>query len=343
MKHDGRIAAALNSWQLERFCSVFHVASGELEVVLSGWHKISIMSRDRVFLIPRAPQNARRLSRELSFYEWIDGRCPVPVPHLITRLRDRKISSCEIGVVSRLPGVPFAQRMLDVDAQQRARFLVRLAAVTAVWHHIAMDDLPAALSTRPPSTSSPLSTANWHRRVLIPGFTSYAVGFIYRFVRRLAAGKELPAMLANETATVALWTDACIELARLSPVLVHGDMHEHHVMVEPGSLSILGIVDWETVRAGNPVWDFNFGEWSTAICQWWSDLPDQRAGMWLRYLADRGLTVRHGEGLNLCFTLWDLLWMVHARRKTGNIVTGTDYPTAVEIHLQKLAGVTARL
>ena len=343
MKDDERINAVFNSWQLERFCRAFHVAAEELEVVFSGWHKISIMSSDRVFLIPRAPQNVRRLGRELSFYEWIDGRSPVPMPHLITRLRDRMISSYEIGVVSRLPGVPFARRMLDIDAHQRAEFLARLAAVTAAWHDIATVDLPAALFSRPPSPSGRLTTATWHRRVLMPGFTAHAVSFIYRFVRRLAAGRALPGMLEKETETLRLWTEACAELAALSPVLLHGDVHEHHVMVEPESLSILGIVDWETVRIGNPVWDFNFGEWGTAVCQWWSALPELRAEMWTRYLRARGLAVRRREGLNLFFTLWDLLWMVHARRTTGHIVTGTDYRTAVEIHLEKLAGVTARL
>ncbi len=339
---DDRIGAVLTPWQLERFCAVFRVTPPELEVDFSGWHKITILAKDAVYLFPRTPPHARALGRELAVYEWLGGRGPVPVPRLVARARDREISYYEIGVISRLPGVPFARCMPGITPEQRAAFLLQLSETVAAWHSMPTRELPAALRLKARRGPAGVTLASWHRRVLCAGSSADAVGFIHRFVRRLAKG-GLPGALSNEAATLDAWTVACAELAALPHVLVHGDVHESHVMVDPGSLAITGIIDWESARVDNPVWDFNFGEWGTGICQWWDELPALRLRMWERYLACRGLAATCPEALNLFYTLWDLLWLVHFRRESGRIVTGTDYRTAVDIHLEKLAAVTGRL
>jgi hypothetical protein len=351
MPIDDRINAVLTEWQLERFCRVFDVAPADLEVDFSGWHKITLVSRDAVFLFPRTPPNARSLGRELSLYEWLGPRVPVMVPRLIRRVRDRRISYYEIGAVTRLPGAPFARYMPRLGPERRDDFLMRLTDAVSAWQGTSLSGVPAGLLPGSPRGSRPgaralsgrITAANWHRMVLAPGSSRDAVDFICRFVRRLSAGRTLPGALARETETLERWTDACAELAELPHVLVHGDVHEGHLLMDPDSMRITGILDWETARIDNPVWDFNFGEWGAEICQWWDELPALRRRMWPRYLQNRGLAIRRVEGLNLFFTLWDLLWMVYARRKDGHIVTGTDYGTAVEIYLERLAAVTDAL
>jgi hypothetical protein len=341
--NDDRVNAVLTSWQLEQFCRVFGVPPEGLEVDFTGWHKISLLSKDAVFLFPRTPSNARALSRELAFYEWLGNGSPVAVPHLIKRVRDRRISYYEIGAITRLPGVPVNRFISMMGPAQRDVFLMRLTDAISAWHGTPTGDMPVGMRPGARAGSGGITAANWHRMVLDPGTTGDAVHFIYRFVRRLSAGKAVAGVLARETETLALWTDACAELAGLAPVLVHGDVHESHILVDPGSLEITGILDWETARVDNPVWDFNFGEWGTAICLWWDELPALRRRMWPRYLGNRGLPVRRVEGLNLFFILWDLLWMIYARRKREGLVTGADYRTSVELYLEKLAAVTGML
>ena len=66
--------------------------------------------------------------------------------------------------------------------------------------------------------------------------------------------------------------------------------------------------------------------------------------MWQRYLAIAGISLSTLEGLHLFYTLWEMIWLVFKRKHQPSIViTGTDYPTAVRIYLDKLSAATAAL
>jgi aminoglycoside phosphotransferase (APT) family kinase protein len=71
-------------------------------------------------------------------------------------------------------------------------------------------------------------------------------------------------------------------------VLVHGDVHEHQLLVTGGEIT--GILDWETARVDHPFWDFDLGEWGTGLWR------QQRAGFsklwataWREYAVVRGI------------------------------------------------------
>jgi hypothetical protein len=342
--------AVFNSHQLERFCRRFDLDPSELEVNLLGWHKLCVLGKEAVYLLPRTPPNARALERELTFYGRFSERfaregCPA-LPRLIARVKDPEICCYEIGVLTRLPGIPFARCMEDLSPERREGFLLDLTELVAAWHGVPAESAEPGLAPGRKAAATRVSLANWHRHLLRPERVGAAVDFIYGFLRkshrRLGCG-ALPDPLGEPLSVCRQWTTVLMEIAEMPHVLVHGDVHEGHVLVQPGSLSITGIVDWETARVDNPVWDFNFGEWGTGICAWWGDLLALRRAMWSRYLAARGIQLESREGLNLFYTLWELVWLVHARRTDGHIVTGTDYATAVSEYARKLAAVTAML
>jgi aminoglycoside phosphotransferase (APT) family kinase protein len=338
------IAAVLTPWQLERFCERFNVSPSELEANFNGWRKHVILSEDRAFLFPRTPQFLRGFRRELTLYEAFVDVPSLPLPRLLARVTDRAISYYEFGVVTRLPGVPFLQFMDTMDHERFERALLDLVDLSFRWHGIPRSELPDLPLVGSDSEAKRTTVNNWHERALSPQTTEEAVNFIYRFVQRLSHLYGLPGELASEAETKRRWVAAIGELAHLPDVLVHGDVHEESFLVDPTTLEITGVLDWEAARIGNPIWDFNFGEWGLGICRWFEHFPALRRAIWQRYLDIAGISLTTLEGLHLFYTLWEMIWLVFKRKHQPSIViTGTDYQTAVRIYLDRLSDATKAL
>lgn len=341
---DDRISAVLTPRQLGRFCRMFGLRPDQLEANFSGWHKHVLLSDDKVFLFPRSPEFAKVVARELAFYKQFSHSETIALPKLIKKVKDRKISYYEFGAVTRLEGIPFSQFINEIDLQQLEQLLLNLTEIIASWHSLPVGKLPKLLSTAPRTVEEEITVNNWHRKVLSPETTETAIDCIYRFIQKINPEPSLPGNLAQEIATKAKWTEAIKELAGLSEVLVHGDVHEDHILVESDNWKITGIVDWETARIDHPIWDFNFGEWDWPIFKWMDSFPALRRKMWRKYLAARNIKLENFEGLHFFYTLWDLVWMIYDRRfDEKTIITKTDLPTAIRIYLDKLNTVTELL
>lgn len=338
------ICAVLTPWQLEKLCRIFALDPSDMEANFDGWCKHVLMSKDIAFLFPRNPSFVGEVRRELAFYEQFTNLGSDVLPRLISRVKDKDISYYEFGAITRLKGAPLNTLWADISFDQMEKVLINLAEVIAVWHSITLDQLPKFLHAPTRQESKRITIDNWHKKVLCPTSTEEAVDFIYRFVSRMNTGDSLPETIAHEAETKAKWTKAMIELAELQCVLVHGDVHECHILIEPPDLKITGIIDWQTARVGNPVWDFNFGEWGMEICRWWDHLPALRQQMWSRYLEVRHIHLLTLNGLNLFYCLWDMIWLLYKRRNGGHpIPTGASYIDSVRIYLQRLDDVTAAL
>ena len=97
------------------------------------------------------------------------------------------------------------------------------------------------------------------------------------------------------------------ELANLPPTLIHGDVHEDQFFVRSRSeLKITGLIDWGTAAIGNPVFDFNFGEWGVDIWRYRTHFRRFRQVMWGEYLAARNINLSTVEGLHVFYTLQEL-------------------------------------
>ena len=338
------LAAVLTRLQLERFCQRFNVAPAELETNFDGWRKHVLLSKDRAFLFPRTPQFLKEFRRELALYEAFAHVDNLPLPRLLARVKDTAISYYEFGMVTRLQGVPFGQFIETVSYGQFERLLLDLVELTSRWHALPRDELPGVLPVESGSDAKRTTVSNWQVKALFPPTAEEAVDFIYHFAQRLARPHGLSGVLAREAETKRKWLAAITELARLPDVLVHGDVHEESFLVDPATLEITGLLDWEVARIGNPIWDFNFGEWGLGICRWFEHFPALRRAMWQRYLEITGLSLSTAEGLHLFYTLWEMIWLVLNRKHQPSIViTGTDYETAVPIYLDRLSAATMTL
>ena len=134
-------------------------------------------------------------------------------------------------------------------------------------------DPPGAWPGRGRRVTDDASHHRWLRRALDPATSASAAAE--------AAGRL---GLARAQA----WADLLARAAELTPVLVHGDLHEDQLLADGGQLT--GVIDWETARVDHPFWDFDFGEWGTGL---WRrrrrDFSALWARGWLAYAQRRGL------------------------------------------------------
>ena len=339
MKRDPCINAVLNDWQLEVFCQRFGLQPSEIEVCTDGWFKNVLLARDRAYLFPRDPRGIRALNREVAVYRAfraIDDDC---YPRLIERVIDKNISYYEFAVVTRLNGLSFrkesgldelrAGKPHELDPDKLARFLVSLVRQVAKWH-----ELPTSgMDLKPAKTKeSKLSIRNWSRQLLIPNRTENSVRFLSGLVlRRLGITLSVPRL-----------TELFINVARLKPVLVHGDVHEDQLLVaSPISSEISGVLDWETARIDNPVWDFDFGEWGLEIWAYYKHLAQLRNRMWKEYLRCRNLGMPSFDGLDAYYTFQELLHVISNPSETHFAYTGKGYSDTLQFYLSKIKGMHA--
>jgi aminoglycoside phosphotransferase (APT) family kinase protein len=263
---DDRLHAILIEPQLARFRDVCDLNDTELEVNFNGWHRHAILSPDRVFLFPRHRQWTRLLLREATILEAIAGRVAV-VPRLLGQWRDDAISPYPFIATSRLPGRAWGTLEAGATLDQWATMLANLGRTIATWHSLDVKSMPPGLRRRPR-----------HLRELGCLFDP---GSLRESARRIASH------LDHSDERVEHWLDEIEPLRHMTPVLVHGDVHEDQILVDD-NLRVTGVLDWETGGVGHPLKDFDFGEWGFGIFGQESQFDALREAMWNAYAGVRG-------------------------------------------------------
>jgi aminoglycoside phosphotransferase (APT) family kinase protein len=255
------VNAVLVPPQAERFSSLVGVDTGRLVLNVSGWNKLVLMDSDRVFLFPRASIGVEWFERELAAYHALAGARLDVVPRLLGRWEDPEIYPFPFAAVTRLRGAA-------PDAPED--LIEQLGRAIACWHELA----PPTLSGARPPHHHDAAHHRWLRRALDPATSA-------------SAAAEAADRLGRPGRARA-WADLLAEAARLTPVLVHGDIHEDQLLADGGRLT--GVIDWETARIDHPFWDFDLGEWGTGL---WRRRRRDFSALWARgwraYAQRRGL------------------------------------------------------
>jgi aminoglycoside phosphotransferase (APT) family kinase protein len=262
------VNAVLVPPQATRFAAVTGADLDRLVLNVSGWNKLVLLDRDRVFLFPRAAAGVEWFEREIAAYRALAQTGLAVLPRLLGHWQDPEIYPFPFAAVTRLPGVVPAEPEALLDQVGRA---------IACWHEIELPPTsPPLLSlaeARPPQHHD-AAHHRWLRRALDPASSA-------------AAAAEAASRLGRPD-RAADWAGLLARAARLQPVLVHGDIHEDQLLAEDGRLT--GIIDWETVRADHPFWDFDLGEWGTGL---WRRQRREFSALWARgwraYATARGL------------------------------------------------------
>jgi aminoglycoside phosphotransferase (APT) family kinase protein len=216
--------------RLERFRELTGLGDAALTADFTGWNKYVLLAGDRVFLFPREPANLEWFGHELAVYRALTAGGFALAPQVRGQWRDEEVYPLPFAEVTRLTG----GRPDDL-----APLFGPLGAVLARIHQVPPPDLPwprrIARDQRP--------AYRWLHRALDPATSANAAA---EAARRL----DRPGQLA-------LWRRRLGVAAAHGPVLVHGDIHEHQLLVTGGEIT--GILDWETARVDHAFWDFRSG------------------------------------------------------------------------------------
>src|SRR5215472_7437371 len=226
---DDRIHAILIEPQLERFRVICGLGDAPLTVTFEGWHRLAILSPDRVFLFPRDRSRVSGLLREAAVLQALDGR-GVPAPRVLGQWRDPEVSPYPFIAVSRLPGRTWSGLEASATRDEVIKVLEGLGQAIASWHRLDPRTLPRRVRARPSRRTDPFA----HR-----------LGLDVLRADANQAARQLG--LSPEHASA--WLGEIEPLVALAPVLVHGDVNEGQVLVDD-RLHVTGILDWETAWVG---------------------------------------------------------------------------------------------
>jgi Ser/Thr protein kinase RdoA (MazF antagonist) len=285
----------------------------------------------------------RWLETELDVYRVFAGLDGVPLQKLVEIVEDRTLSYYQFGVVTRMPGVIFSSVELDLEPEGYERVLRELGELTAVWHDVPLDTLPETIKPKVfDDTWEEADFYRWMYPALSPETVDEAWQEICGLTARLVYDFDDTAFgLLVTDESRAKWRAVLAELANLPPVLVHGDVHEDQFFVRSRSdLTVTGVIDWGTAAIGNPVFDFNFGEWGVDLWRYRDYFGQFRRVMWQDYLRARNLRLSTSEGLHLFYTLQELYCA--AKREKPSIVYDTIEEERRAV-LERLVDVTERI
>jgi aminoglycoside phosphotransferase (APT) family kinase protein len=271
------IHAILIEPQLERFRALCGLDGVTLTTNFEGWHRHAVLAPDRVFLFPRGRSLVPGLRREMVVLEALDGR-GAPAPRLLGHWHDRDVSPYPFIAVSRLPGRLWSQLESTATLEQVTTLLEALGRTIASWHRLSWTPRPKRLPRHQDDVERFLTTT------------------LDVAAHDVAGRLGLPRQRANA------WLRELEPLAALAPVLVHGDVHEGQILVDD-DLRVTGILDWEAAHLGNPLKDFDFGEWGYGIFAWDRHFARLHRHLWEAYAAARGGTLPSWRAVHLFFCL----------------------------------------
>jgi hypothetical protein len=255
------VNAVLVPTHAARFARLVGADIDRLVLNVTGWNKLGLLDRDRVFLFPRSAMGLEWFERELAAYRALTTTQLDIVPRLLSCWEDPEIYPFPFAAVTRLRG--------EVPAEPEA-LVEQVSRAIASWHEL---EPPALAGARPPRHHD-AAHQRWLHRALDPATSAEAAA---------EAADRL-----GRPDRAAAWADLLAGAARMRPVLVHGDIHEDQLLAEDGRLT--GIIDWETARVDHPFWDFDLGEWGTGL---WRRRRRDFSALWARgwrvYAHRRGL------------------------------------------------------
>lgn len=264
----------------------------DITLTAEGWHRYAVLAGDRVLLLPRDHRWVPGLNREAAALTVL-AAAGVPAPRLLERIDDPRLWPYPVTVVSRYRARSWAAYQGAASLDEVASMLAGLGRVIAGCHAIDVDSLPPVIAGPPPASPDPFESDLPHV------IDHLAPGCLERTASGLAAALELPA------ARVDHWLAVVDPLLRLAPTLVHRDINEGQVIVDPGRTDgpVCGLIDWENAGVQHPLSDFDFGEWGPGIWDREADFARLRRVFWDSYAAARGVDLPDWRALHLLMTI----------------------------------------
>ncbi|HEX4213720.1 MAG TPA: aminoglycoside phosphotransferase family protein [Candidatus Dormibacteraeota bacterium] len=279
---------------LERFRALTGFDESPVEVRFDGWSKLAIVGRDRVFLFPRNHLAAEDAVSEVAALRALDAAGVSVAPRLLGSWHEPAIYAYPFWAVERVVGENWADLEDRADAARWLTLLDSLGAAIATWHRLRPSRLPPEL--RRPSRVVPDHLARFLERDHLDDLARRGAG-----------------LLGGSGTDVTTWMRSLARVVEMPEVLVHGDVCENQLIVD-GSARVRAVIDWAVPGIGNPVLDFNFGEWGFGIFRYEDRFAEFRRALWGSYARARGLTSPDWVDVHLWFSLADAFQLAEAER-----------------------------
>ncbi|MHA1198030.1 MAG: phosphotransferase family protein [Candidatus Heimdallarchaeaceae archaeon] len=340
METDYSVFGVLNLEQFEKFCKRFQIDSKDIKANFDGWRKLVLYTEERVFLFPRDPRGVEWLDTEITAYEILNKYSNLPIPKFVERIEDEDISFYEFAEVSRLAGISYSKLEEKIDIQEVTNLQVNLVNLFAFWHNIPIQQLPLKITQR--NIFDP-SRYEFEIKLLNPATTKEALSYAYQKLLEYSKQHQIDITVFSEESAMKKWEEIISEIVSLDDVLLHGDIHEDQILVRSKeNMEITGILDWETVWIGNPIWEFNFFEWGYGIWKWWDNFLDIRRIIWKEYQEKRNLKLITDEGLSLIYTIFEFLIVLRPDTSLRKLI-GKDVEESAKKCIERLVKITKRI
>lgn len=182
------------------------------------------------------------ITTEVETLRLLGERTDLPVPEVLAWDPSREIVSSPYFVMTTCPGVPLEGRRSHLDPVQSAAVDAQLAAFVAT-----VNTIPGSHFGRP-EPSAP-RCATWHEAfgLLIADLLADAVDAAVSLPRPV---DELAALTSR------LIDDTLPEVTE--PLLVHWDLWDTNVFLDPDTLEVVGVIDFERALWGDPLMEAQF-------------------------------------------------------------------------------------
>ncbi len=207
------------------------VEFGQVEVNNEGLaNTVFIVNGSLVVRFARSEAYAHILQREIAILDAVRPRTRLRLPAPVYQAAD-------CVVYPYLAGQPFTRKtLLGLDADSRAACAEALGQFLAVLHSTSLDRLAAEI----PATPAPVRREDWLE------------------IRERARRKVYPLLLryqvewAEDLFASALERD---EFFDYPPALIHGDLACYHILFDPRSARLSGVIDFGVAGTGDPALD----------------------------------------------------------------------------------------
>jgi aminoglycoside 2''-phosphotransferase len=204
-------------------------------VLGEGWDSLALLVNDHlVFRFAKRPDAAVRQAREADLLPWLSDRLPLPVPRYTYTWTDPLWPGKRIVGYRLMAG----ESLVRAQRAQQASQAAQLGEFVSALH------------------AAPLEEARRHGVV---GRDAASLREASRAFFATVRAQMLPLFTAQEQAAmVAFWSgyledDACFAF---TPTLVHRDLVAEHVLVDPLTGQLTGVIDWGDAGIDDPAVDF---------------------------------------------------------------------------------------
>jgi aminoglycoside 2''-phosphotransferase len=215
-----------------------HVHVHHVVFLAEGWDStVWEVNGELVFRFPKRPEVQRTLATEIRLLPELAQRVPLPIPRFEYVWRGDPPHSAWFVGYRKLDGICLSSA--DLQTADPARLARQLAAFLSELHRFPVD--------RATQLSVPCySPSEWHEEY--QGF--------YNRVRQ----QVLPLLTATRQAAITGYWESYLEddaNFRFAPALIHRDLGYEHILFDPGTGALTGIIDFGDAAVGDPAIDFS--------------------------------------------------------------------------------------